>query len=212
MADQADVGPPPIACTTLPLPACIERDAENCAADAAVLPRGHPTNEQLALAVQALTTQITALTGQTTALNGQMAVVNGKVTSLDSKVTALDGKVTALDGKVTALTGQVTALNGRVNGLEADMQVVNRRLSAAEARHQNRSAMNPADALSPVPQGAAPVPAVFPGTRQDLVDMTASSINVLLAYYELSEAGHTDEKRSRLSLHLGLRLRPSEVV
>jgi outer membrane murein-binding lipoprotein Lpp len=166
-----------------------------------------------------MSAQMTALNGKVTALDSKVTVLNGKVTALDSKVTALDGKVTALDGKVTALdskvtalTGQVTALIGRMNGLEAEMQVGNRRLLAGEARQQNRSAMNPADALSPVPHGTDPVPAVFPATRQDLTDMTVPSMNLLIAYYELSGVGNASEKRSRLSLHLGLRLRPSEVV
>jgi hypothetical protein len=139
---------------------------------AAMGPYSQPTNEQLALAVEALANQITALSGQ--------------------------------------ISAQMTTLNGRVNGLEAEMQVGNRRLLAAEARHRNRSAMDPADALSPVPHGTGPVPAVFPATRRDLTDMTVPSMNLLLAYYELSGVGNADAKRSRLYLHLGLRLRPSE--
>jgi hypothetical protein len=169
---------------------------QHCLAKAAAVgPYHQPTNEQLASSVQALTaqlgTQMSAVTAQLATLSAQMIILNGKV---------------------TALTGQVTALTGGVNELKAEMQVVNRRLSAAEARHQNRSAMNPADALCPVPHGTDPVPAVFPATRQDLTDMTVASMNLLIAYYELPGVGNASEKRSRLSLHLGLLLRPSQVV
>jgi hypothetical protein len=147
----------------------------------------------------------------TSQLGKKLSAVTAQLTTLSGQVTVLSGKVTALDGKVTALSGQVTVLNGRVNGVEAEMQVGNRRrLLAAEARHRNRSAMDAADALSRVPDGTGPVPSVFPETRRDLIDMTAASMNVLLAYYELSGVGHASDKRNRLFLHLGLGLRPTE--
>jgi hypothetical protein len=130
---------------------------------AAVGPYCQPTNEQLASAVQALTSQLgtrlSAVTARLTTLSGQVTVLNGKVTALDGRVTALDGGVTALDGKGTALSGQVTVLNGRVNGVEAEMQVGNRGLLAAEARHRNRSAMDAADAhVVPCLTARAPFP------------------------------------------------------
>jgi hypothetical protein len=69
----------------------------------------------------------------------------------------LASSVQALTTQITALTGQINTLNGQVSGLQAEMQVGFRRLLAAEARHQDRSAMDAADPLSPVPHGTIPV-------------------------------------------------------
>eukprot|EP01033_Poteriospumella_lacustris_P020248 gene20248-14805_t len=78
------------------------------------------------------------------------------------------------------------------------------------ARHTNHFAEQPSDTIAPLPvlpqPGVQdpPLPACFPATRQQLMDLTSPDVNTLLEYYGEPTNGTLNNRRAQFMAFLGM--------
>lgn len=81
-----------------------------------------------------------------------------------------------------------------------------RRIDNCNCISFNRLSSHDESAIQPLQDSRGSTPVPFPATRGALFRLSAEQCDSLLSVYDLSLAGSVDEKRSRLAVHIGLRL------
>ena len=109
--------------------------------------------------------------------------------------------------QLNQLNAQFGFLNSRLDGLQ--IQLMNSSATRAEDDIVAKLQLVPV-APAGAPQNAPlPVPAVFPGTREDLFALSAAHANILLNYYGIQVPPNASVKRKRnvLANYLGVPIR-----
>ena len=117
----------------------------------------------------------------------------------------------ALATQMQALTTQMQEIN-QTN--QAQMAVLLAPIAIQTAKNANRSLVHGCEALVQVPnnQGVLPVDLVFPQTIDNLMNMQANDVNLLLTFYGIRPNGRGPNLRQRkeiLCRHLGLVYMPN---
>eukprot|EP01033_Poteriospumella_lacustris_P018655 gene18655-13435_t len=102
------------------------------------------------------------------------------------------------------------SMNEQFALMNEQFALMNAQFAQMHARHTNRFAEQPGDTIVPLPvlpQPGVPVPplpACFPATRQELMDLTSPDVDTLLEYYGQAPNGSLSNRRAQLVAFLGM--------
>jgi hypothetical protein len=102
------------------------------------------------------------------------------------------------------------AINAQFAQIHTQFAQMNAHLAQLNVRRANRFAELPGDTIVPLPVlpqpgvPEPPLPACFPATRHQLMDLPSPDVNTLLEYYGQVTSGSLSKRRAQLVAFLGM--------
>jgi hypothetical protein len=166
--------------------------------------------------VQSATKRARRLTAEVFSLEVQTQLVVGNADATDvgaarvyqSQVVSNAERLSPVERNFSPFAVAVAA--AIMPAINAQFAQVNAQLAQFNVRCTNRFAEHPGDTIAPLPilsqpgVPEPPLPACFPATRQELMDLTSPDVNTLLEYYGQPTNGSLSTRGAQLVAFLGM--------